>query len=328
LFDKIPGRYVRHMFGMLLVGILIYLLHRNFGHYYVEGVGYATIQGVLNGQIPSAELLALLFVCKLLATSTSLGSGSSGGVFSPSLYMGATLGGAFAGLLSQVLPVPVNVPAFAIVGMGAMVGGGTGAAMTAVTMIFEMTRDYDIVLPMILAVGASLATRRLLSRENIYTLKLIRRGHPVPRGLHANMFLVQKAGDVMETDVPIVPADTRLVEFLLRPENKGAIRHVVVTRGNRISGVLRINTGIRQRLANTGTGVTLGDVAQKDFTIVRERDAVFDLIARMSRRGAMMALVVRTTSDRAIPRPSDIRGVITKEHVADSVAESVSIYPD
>jgi chloride channel protein, CIC family len=328
LFDKIPGRYVRHMFGMLLVGILIYLLHRNFGHYYVEGVGYATIQGVLNGQILSAELLALLFVCKLLATSTSLGSGSSGGVFSPSLYMGATLGGAFAGLLSQVLPVPVNVPAFAIVGMGAMVGGGTGAAMTAVTMIFEMTRDYDIVLPMILAVGASLATRRLLSRENIYTLKLIRRGHPVPRGLHANMFLVQKAGDVMETDVPIVPADTRLVEFLLRPENKGAIRHVVVTRGNRISGVLRINTGIRQRLANTGTGVTLGDVAQKDFTIVRERDAVFDLIARMSRRGAMMALVVRTTSDRAIPRPSDIRGVITKEHVADSVAESVSIYPD
>ena len=81
-----------------------------------------------------------------------------------------------------------------MVGMGAMVGGGTGAAMTAVTMIFEMTRDYNIVLPMILAVGASLATRRLLSRENIYTLKLIRRGHPVPRGLHANMFLVQNQG--------------------------------------------------------------------------------------------------------------------------------------
>ena len=96
LFDKISGRYLRHMFGMLLVGILIYLLYRNFGHYYVEGVGYATIQGILNGQLPGAELLALLFVCKLLATTTSLGSGSSGGVFSPSLYMGATLGGGFA----------------------------------------------------------------------------------------------------------------------------------------------------------------------------------------------------------------------------------------
>lgn len=327
LFDKISGRYLRHMFGMLLVGILIYLLYRNFGHYYVEGVGYATIQGILNGELPGAELLALLFVCKLLATTTSLGSGSSGGVFSPSLYMGATLGGGFGALLSQVLLVPVSIPAFAIVGMGAMVGGATGAAMTAVTMIFEMTRDYDIVLPMILAVGASLATRRLLSRENIYTLKLVRRGHPVPRGLHANMFLVQKAADVMETDVPIVPAETKLDEFLLRPENKGEIRHVVVTRDNRISGVLRINTGIRQHLANAGTGVTLGDVARRDFTIVHERDVVFDIIARMSRRGAVMALVVNTLSNRAIPRPGDIRGVISKEHVADSVAESVSIYP-
>ena len=327
VFDKIPGRYLRHMIGMLFVGILMFLLFRYFGHYYVEGVGYATIQAILNGQLAGAGLLALLFVGKLAATSTSLGSGSSGGVFSPSLYMGATLGGAFAGLLVQLLHVPVNVPAFAMVGMGAMVGGGTGAAMTAVTMIFEMTRDYNIVLPMILAVGASLATRRLLSRENIYTLKLIRRGHPVPRGLHANMFLVQSAKDVMETDVPILPAEMSLDEFLLLPENKGAIRHVVVTRGNRISGVVRINTGIRQQLARTQTGVTLGDVARKDFTIVQEEDAVFDVIRRMSGRGVTMALVVDVPNKRTIPRPSQIRGVITKEHVADSVAKTVSIYP-
>jgi len=326
-FDKIPGRYLRHMIGMLFVGILMFLLFHYFGHYYVEGVGYATIQAILSGQLAGAGLLALLFVGKLAATSTSLGSGSSGGVFSPSLYMGATLGAAFAGLLTQFLHLPVNAPAFAMVGMGAMVGGGTGAAMTAVTMIFEMTRDYNIVLPMILAVGASLATRRLLSRENIYTLKLIRRGHPVPRGLHANMFLVQSAKDVMETDVPIVPAEMHLDEFLLQPENKGAIRHVVVTRGNRISGVLRINTGIRQQLARTQTGVTLGDVARRDFTIVQEGDAVFDVIRRMTRRGVTMALVVDVPDKRTVPRPSEIRGVITKEHVADSVAKTVSIYP-
>ncbi len=234
-FDRIPGAYLRHVLGMLLVGILIYWLFVTFGHYYVEGVGYATIQGILSGQLEGAGLLALLFACKVLATSVSLGAGSSGGVFSPSLYMGATLGGAFAGAVANLLHMPVSVPAFAMVGMGAMVGGGTGAAMTAITMIFEMTRDYDIVLPMILAVGASLATRRLLSAENIYTLKLIRRGHPVPRGLHANMFLVHSAKDVMETDVPVLDAETRLDEFLLRPENKGAIRHVVVTRAGRIS---------------------------------------------------------------------------------------------
>ena len=208
-----------------------------------------------------------------------------------------------------------------------MVGGGTGAAMTAVTMIFEMTRNYDIVLPMILAVGASLATRRLLSRENIYTLKLIRRGHPVPRGLHANMFLVQAARDVMETDVPILPAESRLDEFLLRPENKGAIRHVVVTREGRIFGVLRINTRIRSPQAQAQSGVTLGAVAQKNFTIVREGEAMFDVITRMSRKDATMALVVSAQAGKAPPRPGHILGVITKEHVADSVARSVNIYP-
>jgi CIC family chloride channel protein len=326
VFDRIPGRYLRHMLGMLIVGALIYALFEVFGHYYVEGVGYATIQAILNGQLASGGLLALLFACKVAATSISLGSGSSGGVFSPSLFMGATLGSAFAAALAQ-LGIPVSVPAFAMVGMGAMVGGGTGAAMTAVTMIFEMTRDYEIVLPMILAVGASLATRRLLSRENIYTAKLVRRGQPVPRGLHANMFLVQKAKDVMETDVAVLEADARLDEFLLRPENKGALRHLVIKEDGRIRGVLRVNTRMRQKFTREDKSVTLGEVAQRNFTIVRETTAMFDVITRMSRRDSAMALVISAEAGRGIPRPSAIRGVISKEHVADSVARTVKMYP-
>ena len=183
LFEKIRIRYLRHIFGMFLVGVLIYLLQQEFGHYYVEGVGYATIQAILLGHMSAPGLLALLFCCKLFATTVSLGSGSSGGVFSPSLFLGATIGAAFAATLSAMpLPVPIDLPSFAIVGMGAMVGGGTGAVMTAVTMIFEMTRNYDIVLPMILAVALSVAVRRVLSRENIYTLKLVRRGHADSEG--------------------------------------------------------------------------------------------------------------------------------------------------
>ena len=115
--------------------------------------------------------------------------------------MGATLGGAFAALISAILPsLPISVPAFAMVGMGAMVGSGTGAALTAVAMIFEMTLDYNIVLPMILAVAVGLGVRRLLSRENIYTMKLVRRGHPIPKALHANMFMVRSARDAMDTN--------------------------------------------------------------------------------------------------------------------------------
>lgn len=131
LFEKIESRYLRHVVGMAMLGALIYALRRSFGHYYVEGVGYATIQAILLGPLSAAPLLGLLFACKLAATSASLGSGSSGGIFSPSLFMGATIGGAFAAtLVAMHVPLPISVPSFAMVGMGAMVGGGTGAAMT------------------------------------------------------------------------------------------------------------------------------------------------------------------------------------------------------
>lgn len=324
-FDAIKHRYVRHIIGMLLVGILMYTLHETLGEYYVDGVGYATIQAILGGQKGFFALLALLFVCKLLATSLSLGSGSSGGIFSPSLFMGATLGGAFGAFVAMLhLPVAISIPAFAMVGMGAMVGGGTGAVMTAVTMTFEMVRDYNIVMPMILAVALSVGVRRLLSPENIYTLKLFRRGHFIPKERHANMFLVRRAKEVMERDVVFAPAETRFEEFLRRPEHQGRMRHVIVTRGDHLLGVLRVNTGLRHGLESLHGDVTLGDVAYRNFTIVREDDVAFNVIRRLWRKNGIMAVVVR---GQGAPRAADVIGVITKEHVADSVAESVEIYP-
>jgi chloride channel protein, CIC family len=325
LFERIKGRYLRHVIGMAMVGVLIYALQQGFGHYYVEGVGYATIQAILQGPLSAVGLLALLFACKLLATSLSLGSGSSGGIFSPSLYMGATIGGAFAAtLIAMHVPLPISIASFAMVGMGAMVGGGTGAVMTAVVMIFEMTRDYDIVMPMIIAVALSVGVRRLLSRENIYTMKLFRRGQSIPKALHANMFLVRRAKDVMDKDVLVLPASMSFDEFLSLPEHQGRMRHVIVTRENRIVGVLRVNTALRRASEAAPGLVTLGNLASHRFSIARDDDIVFDIIPRLWRRQATMTLVVR---GRGIPRPGDVMGVITKEHVADSVAESVQIYP-
>jgi CIC family chloride channel protein len=122
--------------------------------------------------------------------------------------MGATIGGAFGALVTAIqLTAGVNPTTSAIIGMAAMVGGGTGAAMTAVTMIFEMTRDYDLVMPSIVAVALAIGVRRLLSVENIYTIKLVGRGHFIPKAMHANMFLVRRAGGVMERDVKLVDAD-------------------------------------------------------------------------------------------------------------------------
>ena len=325
LFERIKSRYWRHMLGMLVVGVLMYVLLRTFGQYYVDGVGYATVQAILAGQISAFWLLALLGLCKALATSISLGSGSSGGIFSPSLYMGAALGGAFAALWNVAgLPIQLSVPAFAMVGMGAMVGGGTGAVMTAVTMIFEMTLDYSIVMPMIVAVAMSIGARRVLSRETIYTLKLVRRGRAIPKARHANMFLVRSAREVMDADIQVLPAEASFDEYLRQPEHAGRLRYVVVTEKGHLFGVIRVNTGLRRGLESANTGVSLGDVANRNFTVVREDETAFDVIRRMWRRKAIMAVVVR---GRGVPRGSDVAGVITKEHVADSVADSVKAYP-
>jgi CIC family chloride channel protein len=239
--------------------------------------------------------------------------------------MGATLGGGFAALLTWAgFPLPLSVPAFAMVGMGAMVGGGTGAVMTAVVMIFEMTLSYDIIMPMIVAVAMSVGVRRVLSPESIYSLKLVRRGRAIPQALHANMFLVRRAKEVMDEDVLVASADDSFDDFLRRPEHEGRMRHVVVTNKGRLFGVIRVNTGLRRGLEGANTGVTLGEVANRNFIVVGENEAVFDVIGRIWRKNAVMALVV---SGAGVPRGEDVLGVITKEHVADSVAASVEIYP-
>ena len=256
LFEFIENPYLRHAVGMLALGVLLYAFLVMAGHYYIEGVGYATIQAILAGNLGFPGLLLLLTIAKLAATLMSLGSGASGGIFSPSLFMGASLGGASGALVNAVHPVDgFGVATAAIIGMAAMVGGCTGAAMTAVTMIFEMTRDYGLVMPSIIAVALAIGVRRLLSQENIYTVKLVDRGHKVPKAMHANMFLIRSAGEVMERNVIVAPADADFNEFLRRHGAGGGIKHVVVTRNNHIAGVLRVNTGLRRGVEAAYAGV-------------------------------------------------------------------------
>jgi chloride channel protein, CIC family len=320
-FEHVDNPYLRHAAGMLVVGVLLYAFLVTTGHYYIEGVGYATIQAILTGNLSLPALLVLLATAKLCATLMSLGSGGSGGIFSPSLYIGAAVGGAFGALVQTIQPIEgLGVTTCAIVGMAAMVGGGTGAAMTAVTMIFEMTRDYDLVMPSIVAVALAIGVRRLISLENIYTTKLVSRGHFVPKAMHANMFLIRRAREVMERDVKLLPAEADFEAFLRQNANEHGFKHVVVTRGNRIAGVVRINTKLRHGVEQAYSGVRLGDVAERNFTLVRETDIMFDIVQRLARRNARMAVVLAIHGRR---RPSQIVGIISKEHIADSVAESI-----
>ncbi|WP_417844207.1 chloride channel protein [Thalassospira sp.] len=324
-FKKMPGNdYTRHAVGMLSVGILMYVLFLTAGNYYVDGVGYGTIQAILRGGMTSLPLLVILFFAKMYATSVSIGSGASGGVFSPSLFVGATMGGAVGVIGTMIFPnAGINPAEFALVGMGGVVAAGTGAAMTAIIMIFEMTRDYNIVVPLVVAVAIALGVRRMLISETIYTSKLVLRGLHIPKERHSNMFMVHPAHEVMDRAPIFLDAAMRVSEAVEKIGAKPKVASIVVVAGDRIVGVVP-DVDHLYAVANEKANATLSDLVDEDFVVVVDKTTLFDVIKRMHRRNARAAVVVQPC--RGLPRQSDVRGVITKSHISDSVVSSMQNY--
>ncbi len=312
-FPKVPGgAYVQNAIGMLLIGVLFYAFQVTTGHTQTAGVGYATIQEILEGGMSGLGLFVALFLGKTIATTISLGSGASGGVFSPSLFIGATLGAAVGSVGHLIFPsASFSVVEFAVVGMGAIVGGATGASMTAIVMIFEMTRDYNVIVPLVLAVALATGMRRVLITENIYTIKLRHRGRPIPTVRHTNMYLVRQARELMSKDFVLMAADTPIADarsaIRLAPE-----RHIVVTDGHRIAGLARLGA-----VDGADSGRALRSVLSEDFVIAPDTSILNSIITRLSRRGRSVAIVVNRRS--GVPRPEDVVGVISAVEIADSV---------
>jgi chloride channel protein, CIC family len=318
-FPKLPGNaYTQNILGMAAVGLMMIVLTHFFGHPYVDGVGYGVIQSTLDNRMTSAGLLALLFALKMLATTISLGCGASGGIFSPSLYLGATLGGALAVAMGAILPhAGLTVPSAAIVGMAAMVGAATGGVMTAIVMVFEMTRDYAIMVPVILAVAIAAGVRRALIGETIYTIKLRHRGHRIPKERHINLFLVQQAQDIMERHFILAKAGTSLKEAI-SAEKPGDLRAIIVERDGRIVGLIPPRSGL-WRESQSNPNLLVERFVEPRALICRDVDLLSRVFARLKRHRSGAAIVFQGGGR---PRAHDIVGVITKRAIADTVIDS------
>jgi CIC family chloride channel protein len=324
LFDRAIPRnaYARHVVGMLGVGITLAVLMWRTGHYYVEGVGYATIVDILTGGLTGAWFLVLLAVLKLLTTTLTLGSGGSGGVFSPSLFMGATLGGAFGLLLRHVFPdIPFDPAALALAGMAGLIAGATGAALTAIVMIFEMTLDYSVVLPMTLTVAVAHGVRRALLAQNIYTMKLVRRGHYMPEALQANAILVHHVEDLAMAAATVLPA-VATVKDAASADLPTTSEYFVLAEGERVVGVVRRDT---VRLETLDPASLLADIARRDFAVVAADMTLFELMPAMKRSRAEIAVVLAPGATGA---GIAVVGVVTKAHVAEALAEGMEIFGD
>lgn len=180
--------------GGLLVGLIGWKLPQIFG------VSYEAIDACLGNQIVF-WLAFLLIFAKILGTSLTLGSGGSGGIFAPSLFMGAMTGNFIGSIFHSSFPQSISSPgAFALVGMGAVVAGATHAPMTAIVIIFELTYDYKIILPLMLSCIIASLVAVGLSRESVYTAKLKRRGILFKEGRELNILRSLFVKDLVSQD--------------------------------------------------------------------------------------------------------------------------------
>ncbi len=321
---RVNGSYYRqHLSGMLAVGLIMYGLMALYGHYYVEGVGYSTIQEILSGANYSIIFLLVLFALKLLVTSLTLGSGASGGIFSPALFLGATVGGAYGLALGHLFPsLDVSAAAFSVAGMAGVVGGATGAVMAAIIMIFEMTRDYNVILPMTLVVAVSYAVRKVFSNESIYTMKIVRHGHYAPNTLRTNPFMEYKARDRMLPDLGKVDAEVTLEEFSRLVSEQPGNPIFVVQDSGRIVGVLRREMALRA-LDPRQASVKLSELADRNFITVLGNSDLMNVAARMHSGRANVALVV---DGSAVTTLEAVDGVLLREQLADAIVESSELY--
>lgn len=193
-------------------GLMIGLIGLAVPH--VLGGGYAVMTATLFDRLPWMLLCALL-VTKLFATSITVGSGGSGGTFAPALFLGVTLGGIFGNLVHFLFPAQTaTAGAYALVGMGAVLAGAAQAPLTALLLAFEITNNYQTILPVMIACSISAIITRRYARDSIYTLKLTRRGINIQAGREVHVLRALKVRDFMTRNVTCVQENMKFGEVL------------------------------------------------------------------------------------------------------------------
>ncbi|MFI6012592.1 chloride channel protein [Streptomyces sp. NPDC051243] len=219
--------WLRPAVGGLALGLVLLALPEMYG------VGYPVLEKATEGGY-AVGFLFLLLTGKMLASSLTIGIGGSGGVFAPSLFIGAMLGSAYGIGAHALLPGAAGaVGAYALVGMGAVFAGASRAPITAVVILFELTGEYSIILPLMLSIVLATATGRLMSNDTIYTLKLRRRGIDLEGPVPGARICAQHVGRVMEPLPTPLPASTPLADAadLLSLSGHGALPVVDDTGG-------------------------------------------------------------------------------------------------
>jgi CIC family chloride channel protein len=288
-------RPVRTATAGLLVGVVGFFLPQIFG------VGYETIGNVLQTTPFPFLTLILLLTAKMVMTSTSIGGEFPGGVFAPSLFIGAMLGSAVGLAGNMLFPGLHIVPAaFAMVGMAAVLAGTVHAPLTAILLLFEMTHDYHIILPLMFSVIISLLISNRLHRDSIYTLGLARKGLRIESGRDVEVLEGITVGEVMDKNFVLLKEDETLheaAEKMLRLRSHGLM---VVDAGGNLSGILTLQD--IQKVEETGNleNVKVGEVCSRQVITAFPNETLATALRRMSMRDIGRLPVVSQEDARKI----------------------------
>ena len=295
LFDnwkRVP-EWVKPAIGGMLLGIiaLVYPFVTQVAWIRVPqiyNVGYDVIEGVLANHSALTVVLVLL-VLKLIATSLTLGSGGSGGIFAPALFMGAMLGAAFALIVEALFPgIPAPPGAYALVGMAAVFAASAHAPITAVLILFELTGDYRIILPLMLTVVvATVLSQRMLQGESIYTLKLTRRGVRLQHGRDVDIMQSVTVGEIMSRNPDTVQADAtigELANIISHTHHHGLL---VLDDQRKLWGIVTITDldgNLRDEQPRSTTVAEIG-TPWPHLKVAYPDESIGDALARMAPRG-------------------------------------------
>lgn len=268
---------------------------------HIFGAGFEVIEQTLVGQHTWILLLLLVFL-KILATSLTLGSGNSGGVFAPGLFVGAMTGGVFGHGLRTLFPgVVTGIGPYATVGMAAVFSAAARAPLTAILIVFEMTDDYRIIVPLMAAVMVATFTAQRMHPQSIYTLKLVRRGIRLLRGRVIDVMEAVRVKEVMDTRPPTVDMDflvCNLPELFIQAD---CTAFPVLDQSGRLAGIVSLTD--YRALANRGeipATITVADIATMTPVCVDPEESVRTVLERMAPRDLSRLPVVSRTQPKVL----------------------------
>jgi len=307
LFNKLPiPEYFLPALGGLMVGVI--------GLWYpqVFGVGYEHIELALYGQVATTLAIVLLFA-KIVATSLTLGSGASGGVFAPSIFIGAMLGVAFSKLTLILFPdVGIQPGACALIGMAAVFAGAAQAPVTSILILFELTNDYKIILPLMAAVIVSFLILRRLSPESIYTLKLVRRGVNISNRRRQDILETILVSEAMSLEVIEVKQDQNIREVGLMIKKTRHRGFPVVDDNGKLRGI------VTHKDINNALALNMGDhkvieIMSTDMVCCSPNENLHNALEKLGSRNIGRAPVIDPKN------PDVMLGIITRKNIISAI---------